>query len=164
MLPDGTIALYGERLTVSTGTASVFLLQPSDHHLRLHGAGAARKHDRRCLGTGVSPDDTIAIYGAGAVLNTGTTSFVQVGRTSGSYQLQIRLQETEEIPGSTIQYADVSYATNGIDIRGMPSQSPLLTDTASTETAAQAPPRPPAVSPPPRTSATSWPRARARSP
>ena len=33
---------------------------------------------------------------------------------------------------------NIRYATNGIDIKGKPSQSPLLTDTAITETAAQA--------------------------
>ena len=162
VLPDGTIALYGAQLTVSTGTAAVFLLQPLT--ITFGCTAQARPSAGMDLLDAYAPNDTIAIYGAGAVLNTGTTSFVQVGRTSGSYQLQVRLQADEEIPGSTIQYANISYATNGIDIRGLPSQSPLLTDTASTETAAQAPARPPAASPPPRTSATSWLPARARSP
>ena len=52
--------------------------------------------------------------------------------TRGAYQLQVRLQQTDEIPGSTIQYADIRYATNGIDLRGMPTHSPLLTTTADT--------------------------------
>ena len=135
VMPDGTIALYGSRLTVNTGTASVFLLTPTT----IAFGCTAQVRPSAGMGLDSAPDDTIAIYGMKAVLNTGTTSFVQVGRTSGSYQLQIRLQETEEIPGSLIQYADISYATNGIDIKGKPSQSPLLTDTAITETAAQAP-------------------------
>ncbi len=40
------------------------------------------------------------------------------GRTQGGYQLQIRLQETDEIAGSTIRYADIRYATNGIEAIG----------------------------------------------
>jgi hypothetical protein len=47
------------------------------------------------------------------------------GRTSGEYQLQIRLRETDEIPGSTVRFADIRNATNAIDILGMPGHSPL---------------------------------------
>lgn len=47
------------------------------------------------------------------------------GQTSGSYQLQIRLQETDEIAGTTVRYADIRYATNGIEAIGLPSHSPL---------------------------------------
>ncbi len=50
---------------------------------------------------------------------------VTEGQTSGSYQLQVRLQETDEIAGSTIRYADIRYATNGIEVIGLPSHSPL---------------------------------------
>ena len=47
------------------------------------------------------------------------------GITFGSYQLQIRLQETDEVPGSSIVFADIRFATNGIEIYGQPSHSPL---------------------------------------
>jgi len=47
------------------------------------------------------------------------------GITSGSYQLQIRLQETDEVPGTSIRYADIRFATNGIEVFGQPVHSPL---------------------------------------
>ena len=39
----------------------------------------------------------------------------------------------QELPGSTIQYADIRYATNGIEVYGQPGHSPLLGETAETE-------------------------------
>jgi hypothetical protein len=48
------------------------------------------------------------------------------GITTGSYQLQIRLQETDEIPGTTVRYSDIRFATTGIRILGQPAHSPLI--------------------------------------
>ncbi len=48
------------------------------------------------------------------------------GITSGSYELQIRIHEVDENPGSTVRYADIRYATTGIDVRGLPRHSALL--------------------------------------
>ena len=48
------------------------------------------------------------------------------GLTSGSYQLQVRLQEVDEIPGSSVTFADIRYASNGLDLNGVPRSSPLL--------------------------------------
>ncbi len=48
------------------------------------------------------------------------------GLTFGSYQLQVRLQEIDEIPGSGVTYADIRYAANGLDLTGVPRSSPLL--------------------------------------
>jgi len=73
------------------------------------------------------PDGTIGLYGYQITFSSGSTPFVQYGRSSGSYQLQVRLQADMDIPGSEVQYADISYATNGVDIQGMPSSSPLVT-------------------------------------
>ncbi|MEO1995557.1 MAG: hypothetical protein ABGZ17_09805, partial [Planctomycetaceae bacterium] len=60
---------------------------------------------------------------------------VEDGLTTGSYQLQIRLGEIDEVPGSGITYADISYATEGVAIIGQPAHSPLtgefLEDTGS---------------------------------
>ena len=56
------------------------------------------------------------------------------GLTSGIYQLQIRLSEIDEVPGSTVQYADIRYATNGIEIFGQPTHSPLTGEAAETIT------------------------------
>ncbi len=51
---------------------------------------------------------------------------VRRGLTSGVYQLQLRLRELDELPGASIQYSDIRYATDGIRVRGMPAHSPLL--------------------------------------
>lgn len=48
------------------------------------------------------------------------------GETSGVYQLQVRLREIDEVPGSTVQTADIRYATTGIELLGVPGHSPLL--------------------------------------
>ena len=47
------------------------------------------------------------------------------GLTAGNYSLQIRLRETDEFAGTTIRYADIRYADNGITVSGMPVHSPL---------------------------------------
>ena len=48
------------------------------------------------------------------------------GLTSGSYEVQVRAREAQENPGSSVQYADIRYATNGIQLKGLPKHSPLL--------------------------------------
>lgn len=48
------------------------------------------------------------------------------GLTQGSYQLQIRLQEADESPGTQVRLADIRYATNGLQIIGQPLHSPLI--------------------------------------
>lgn len=53
------------------------------------------------------------------------------GKTSGRYQLQIRLQETDEFPGSTVQFADIRDAAVGIDVQGLPAHSPLTGDSTN---------------------------------
>ncbi|MEC7567014.1 MAG: NF038122 family metalloprotease, partial [Planctomycetota bacterium] len=61
----------------------------------------------------------------------------------GSYELQIRLQERDEIPGSSIQFADIRFATTGVEVVGLPTHSPLAGEiaedaTSSNDTAAGA--------------------------
>jgi hypothetical protein len=51
-----------------------------------------------------------------------------IGLTSGIYDLQIRLQELNQVPGSQVQYADIRFATNGIAVNGLPAHSPLLAE------------------------------------
>jgi VCBS repeat-containing protein len=48
------------------------------------------------------------------------------GLTSGAYRLQIRMKQMDEIGGSTLRFADIRYATIGIDTNGAPLHSPLL--------------------------------------
>lgn len=52
------------------------------------------------------------------------------GLTSGTYQLQIRLRQTDEQPGSTVRFADIRYATNGVELVGLPAHSPLMGESA----------------------------------
>jgi hypothetical protein len=55
------------------------------------------------------------------------------GLTTGVYQLQVRMREADEVPGSTIRYADIRYAQNGIELIGLPKHSPLLGEAAEDE-------------------------------
>ena len=50
------------------------------------------------------------------------------GETQGQYQLSLRLRETDEIAGSTIQMADIRFATDAITVSGAPLHSPLTGD------------------------------------
>ena len=45
--------------------------------------------------------------------------------SSGQYQLAIRLREADEVAGSTVQLADIRYATNAITVNSAPLHSPL---------------------------------------
>ncbi|GIW94361.1 MAG: hypothetical protein KatS3mg110_2402 [Pirellulaceae bacterium] len=49
-----------------------------------------------------------------------------LGRTEGVYQLQVRLRELDEVPGSTVRFSDIRYATTGIELIGQPTHSPLI--------------------------------------
>ena len=54
------------------------------------------------------------------------------GLTKGAYSLQIRLQEEDEFAGSTVRYADIRYATDGVEVVGKPEQSVVQSTTAET--------------------------------
>ncbi|MDX1927405.1 MAG: VWA domain-containing protein, partial [Pirellulaceae bacterium] len=58
---------------------------------------------------------------------------VGAGRTQGSYQLQIRLSEVDEVPGSGISNVDIRFARNGLSFVGVPGNSPLLGENAEIE-------------------------------
>ena len=55
------------------------------------------------------------------------------GLTAGSYQLQVRLREAQEWAGSTVNFTDIRYAMNGVHLRGLPSESPLIGEAAEDE-------------------------------
>ena len=50
------------------------------------------------------------------------------GLSNGQYTLSVRLQEADEVAGSTVQFADIRYATNAITVSGAPLHSPLSSD------------------------------------
>ncbi|MEY4179435.1 MAG: hypothetical protein RLY70_3009, partial [Planctomycetota bacterium] len=47
------------------------------------------------------------------------------GETKGNYIVELRMRETDEMPGSTVRYADIRYATIGVEAYGLPAHSPL---------------------------------------
>lgn len=55
------------------------------------------------------------------------------GLTSGVYRFQVRMRELDEVPGSTVRYADIRYAQNGVELIGLPGHSPLLGEAAEDE-------------------------------
>ncbi len=67
----------------------------------------------------------------GAFANTNVPALIanadalHAGLTTGAYQLQLRLREVDEIGGSTIQFANIRNAVNGIKVLGQPTHSPL---------------------------------------
>lgn len=58
---------------------------------------------------------------------------VSDGLTKGSYVLQIRINEDDEVPGSAITYADIRFATNGVELVGVPGNSPLTGENGELE-------------------------------
>ncbi len=54
------------------------------------------------------------------VRSKGTTLDDREGLTRGAYQLQLRLREADEVPGSAIRNSDIRFATNGIEVLGLP--------------------------------------------
>jgi len=66
---------------------------------------------------------------AGEVADPG---LIDQGLTRGEYTLQIRTRQVDEKPGSVVRYADIRYATNGIEVIGLPAHSPLLTESIET--------------------------------
>ena len=55
------------------------------------------------------------------------------GLSTGLYRLQIRTREADEFPGSTVRFADIRYANNGVEVIGLPRHSPLLGEAAEDE-------------------------------
>lgn len=71
----------------------------------------------RVRGASVDPDD------------------VNGGTSDGAYQLQLRLREDQEFPGSVVRHADIRYANNGIHVQGLPGSSPLIGEAQENESA-----------------------------
>ena len=70
------------------------------------------------------------------VAGTQATYFVRVSSendTCGEYLMQVRLRQVDEKPGTTIRYADIRYATNGVEIYGQPEHSILAAEAGEIE-------------------------------
>ena len=60
----------------------------------------------------------------------GSTSTASDGLSSGEYQLQIRLRQIDEKPGSVVTFSDIRFADVGIQANGLPDHSPLTGEAA----------------------------------
>ena len=85
---------------------------------------------------------SVILPGQAGVSQTYYVRVASNGGTTGVYRLQVRLQETDETAGSEIVGANIFYATDAINLEGLPENSPLITQTSSngangTEGAAQ---------------------------
>ena len=56
------------------------------------------------------------------------TGLTHLANSSGNYRMQLRLQETDEVPGCSVMYADIRYAVNGVEANGFPQNSPILAE------------------------------------
>jgi hypothetical protein len=85
-----------------------------------------------------NPRDAMMRVVLPGAVGTTNTYFIRVrsdgGKTAGAYELQVRLQQSWVTPGSTVQYSDISYATDGIQIEGLPANSVIAGTQTSTGT------------------------------
>lgn len=60
-------------------------------------------------------------------------AMVREGVSVGLYKLQVRLQQTQEVSGSTVRFADIRFATRGLDVSGQPMHSLLVGENGETD-------------------------------
>jgi hypothetical protein len=61
-------------------------------------------------------------------------SNINAGLTRGEYRLQVRVRQVDNKPGSTVRYADIRYATDGIEVIGLPYHSPISAESTESTT------------------------------
>jgi hypothetical protein len=101
--------------TPQTPTEDFYTANPRDPGLRLLLPGVANPED---------PERPLT-YHVRIRSNGPNLEDLTGGLTSGAYQMQIRLRELDELGGSTVRYATIAFATNGIELFGLPAHSPL---------------------------------------
>jgi hypothetical protein len=74
-------------------------------------------------------DGILTTYFVRVRSNSANLSEIKGGESNGEYQLQIRLRQVDEEPGSTVRYSDIRYATDAIYLAGLPAHSPLINET-----------------------------------
>ncbi len=77
----------------------------------------------------------VSLPGAAGTTNLYHLRVRSAGGTQGHYQLQVRLSEVDEVPGSSINYVDIRFAQSGIQLVGIPLNSPLLGENSENATA-----------------------------
>ncbi|MEC7565996.1 MAG: Ig-like domain-containing protein [Planctomycetota bacterium] len=100
------------RLTDGTGGGDFWATNPRDPAMRLQLPG---------------PVGTTRTYHLRVRSNTAPDRIhlLDAGISSGSYQMSIRLRETETKPGTTVRYANIAFADVGVTVLGQPIHTPL---------------------------------------
>ncbi|MFO0940768.1 MAG: GEVED domain-containing protein [Pirellulales bacterium] len=110
--PRNSLAGIAEDLyTVNPLDAGMQIILPG-------ASGAADTYYIRVRSSNLAPGD--------AASNLQDASKVRQGITTGTYRLQVRMRQADEVPGSTVEFSDIRYAVDGIRVEGLPSSSPLL--------------------------------------
>ncbi|MCH2122782.1 MAG: tandem-95 repeat protein, partial [Pirellulaceae bacterium] len=79
------------------------------------------------------PVGTTNVYHVRVRSNGPNLDNIAGGLTSGGYELGIRLREVDEIAGSSVKFANIAFATNGISVLGQPGHSPLVGETSEVD-------------------------------
>ncbi|MBX3414227.1 MAG: DVUA0089 family protein [Pirellulales bacterium] len=118
---DGGESLFGSAYRMSTGPfgfGDLYTTNPRDAGMLVVLPG--------------TPGSTNTYY-VRVRANSSNLNNLNGGVSTGIYQLQIRLRNVDEVPGSTIRQAVIRFATNGIEVVGLPSHSPLLGESLDVE-------------------------------
>ncbi len=132
ILPDQVLPLDSELFAPAnsftpTADTDLYSVNPLDAGLRviLPGAlGATNQYFVRVRSSNVGPGQASA--------RLQDPALEREGLTQGAYRLQVRMQQADEVAGSTVQYADIRFAQTGIEAFGMPGSSPLLGQLSTT--------------------------------
>jgi hypothetical protein len=81
------------------------------------------------VGTGNDNGNVTALSKADYETDLASAAKVKSGATSGAYELRVRQRQLDEKPGSTVRFADIRYPTIGLDVQGLPRNSPLVGET-----------------------------------
>ena len=122
---DTVLARSDNSFAEATDPSSLFSALPPGHVRPLFQLGEGNIEGPNAMDAGMRVD----LDGSA---NSENEYYVRVrsaaGLTDGQYTLSIRLRETDEVAGSTIQFADIRFATNAITVSGAPLHSPLVGD------------------------------------
>ena len=133
LIPAGRVwpmdQLTSAKRNALNGTQNDFLgVNPLDAGLRVvlpGSAGSSNNYYVRVRSSNVSPVPGLNGSRSNPARLT-DPALVREGITVGEYKLQLRLQQQQEVSGSTVRFADIRFATIGVEALGQPLHSPLL--------------------------------------
>ncbi len=119
--PSLTAADHQDPFSTNPRDAGMRIVLPGEigernlYHIRVRSSSVVSGPNGSLLITGQAQTET-------------PTNSLRRGLTEGAYQLQVRLRQTDETPGTQIRYSDVRFAVNGVQVVGGPLHSPLAAD------------------------------------